>query len=148
MTKLIMLRGISGSGKTTLAQKYIDEENFIRLNADAIREMFFGTPLTAEKYTKSFKTPHLETLIFKTLDELACELLHLGLNVIIDNTNLTRSAEDHWRTLAEHCHADFEVIAIETPIALCKKRDAQRERSVGPIVILRQAETLEREYGL
>ena len=72
-----MLSGYPGSGKTKLAQRLVsDREDFVRLNVDDLRSMYFGT-------TKPSKQ---EDLVYDTLVTIRDAVLRKGLSVVIDTT--------------------------------------------------------------
>ena len=72
-----MLSGYPGSGKTKLAQHLVsDNEDFVRLNVDDLRSMYFGTTEPSKQ----------EDFVYDTLVTLRDVALRSGLSVVIDTT--------------------------------------------------------------
>jgi len=82
-----VLTGYPGSGKTKLAQRLVsDREDFVRLNVDNLRSMYFGT-------TKPSKQ---EDLVYDTLVTIRDAVLRKGRSVVIDTTaSFHRNAKCH-----------------------------------------------------
>jgi predicted kinase len=73
----LVLSGYPGSGKTTLARRLISENHeFVRLNVDELRSMYFGTGQPARD----------EELVYNTITTLRDSILRSRRSVIIDST--------------------------------------------------------------
>ena len=73
----IVLSGYPGSGKTQLAQRLVsDNNNFVRLNVDDLRAMYFGTTVPSEE----------EEFVYDTLATLRDTTLASRRSVVIDTT--------------------------------------------------------------
>ena len=133
MQKLTVLIGLPGSGKSTWALEELKRDvNTVRVNRDSLRLMLHGSRKWSGTREKS--TIAAETSIVLTA-------LTNGLNVIVDDTNLTQSNIDHWRHGATN-YVRFEVKDFrDIPIAECIHRDFFRPDNarVGRGVIERMA---------
>lgn len=139
--ELIILSGLPASGKTTEALRWLNEDPGrscgmhparLRVNYDTLRLQMFGP---------DWKFNRTEEAQMKTrADALARSSLDSRTSVVIDNTNLTDRARNHWKGLGESCGADVIEQEIDTPVALCITQDRLRERArVGRAVIERMA---------
>jgi predicted kinase len=73
----IVLSGYPGSGKTKLAQRLVsDNRDFVRLNVDDLRAMYFGTTEPSEQ----------EDFVYNTLATLRDTTLGSRRSVVIDTT--------------------------------------------------------------
>lgn len=115
--KLLMLQGLPGSGKTTLA-KELEKGGWLRVNKDDIRSELEGGgwkwSQENEKQVEGIRDSRIRLG------------LELGRNVVSDDTNFARKHRVRLEELARNAKAEFEIQRIDTPIAECIKRDAQR----------------------
>ena len=124
--KIIFLKGLPASGKTTWAKQYcIDNPEFIRINKDDIREMF-GNPAWNRDFEREVVRIHRE---------LGISIMHLGKSLIVDDTNFAPEHEEYWKKFAAYTSSEFEIKMFDTPVEECIKRDKEREKSVGKVVI-------------
>jgi len=73
----IVLSGYPGSGKTRLAQRLVeDNENFVRLSVDDLRDMYFGPG----------RPPKEEEFVYGTISTLRDTALESRRSVVIDTT--------------------------------------------------------------
>ena len=131
MTTLFMLKGLPGSGKTTYAKQMVSI-GVKRVNRDELRDMVDNGVYNAanERLIRLFAT----TLVLKSLKQ--------GNDTVIDNTNLKPTDELEWRTLAFQVGAKFVIVAMDTTLEECIRRDALRDNPVGEDAI-RSMEKLE-----
>lgn len=129
MVKVLILRGLPASGKSTYARNLLTVGNkkgtkWKHVNKDDLRAM-----LDDSKHTKGN-----ENFVLETRDFIILRCVALGVNVVVDDTNLNPKHEQHIRDLvgntAEVDTMDFE-IDLEEAIA----RDLKRPVSVGERVI-------------
>jgi len=120
LKRIILMIGVPGSGKTTLAKK-IAEKGFHYINADGIREELYGN--AAEQGDKE----EVFNLFFQRLDEL----MKVGTDVIIDNTNLNPKQRKPILERAEQFgYSDVQLWLMDVPLDLCLVRNKSRERIV------------------
>lgn len=131
---LIVLRGLPASGKTTHARQLLRDHRAVRVNRDLLREMLrFG------EYAQ-----HVEWRIIQVEGQIATYFLQQGLDVVVDDTNLTERDAERWREVAEEAGADLDLVVMEASIEECVRRDAEREdRTVGEERIRQMAEDSE-----
>lgn len=126
--QVIILRGIPGSGKTTWAKTWVENgTRRIRINRDDIRYALFGRYVDVD-----------ENLVTKTHNAILRESMRTHYDIVIDNTNLDH---DRLRSLIRFIEKQggyvIDVIAMETTLEECIRRDSLRERVVGEDVITR-----------
>jgi len=81
----IVLSGYPGSGKTKLAQRLVsDNKNFVRLNVDDLRAMYFGTTAPSEQ----------EEFVYDSLTSLRDAALGSRRSVVIDATSPNNDMRD------------------------------------------------------
>ena len=61
------------------------------------------------------------------------------MDVIVDDTNLSKRAIDHWEWIAGVTYSDIEFIKIDTDIEECIRRDSLRANPVGEEAIRKMA---------
>ncbi len=135
MLKIIILKGLPASGKSTWAKSEIKAHpaTYKRVNKDSLRKMLDADTFTSKN----------EKFIDRLRDEIITRSLHSGVSVIVDDTNINPKHELKIREIAKAFHEStgtmIEVIVKEfdTPVTTCIKRDADRENSVGKVVIKR-----------
>jgi len=139
MTKLVMMSGLPASGKTTKAKELISgSAEWARVNRDELRPMLHGD--------KDWNG-RLEGVTVKAERAIVRRLLDSGINVVVDDTNLSEKGKISWSGIASEMGAKFESIVMNTPLEECLDRDDARadagERSVGRCTIINMA----REVG-
>lgn len=147
---LVVLRGLPGSGKSTVAQNIIDSDpaRWVRVSKDDLRQMMVGQGRNLFRFVEDRAR---EVVVAKTADEMAMSALRLGLDVVVDATNLTEKALEAWRLAAMVVNRDGRgpVLVCErvvpTPVEECVARDGGRPgyRRVGRAVIERLAATID-----
>jgi predicted kinase len=81
----IVLSGYPGSGKTVLARRVVSENpDFVRLNVDDLRDMFFGR----------IEPPEEEEFVYSTLSALRDIALRHRHSVILDSTTPKNSTRN------------------------------------------------------
>lgn len=128
-TTLHLTRGLPGSGKSTYAREWVagDPEHRARLNRDDIRAMIHTT-------YSGYVTERAVSII---QHNAANGLLRKGIDVIVDDTNLTARFVRDWMRLAERQGAtvEFHDQFLDVPLDECIARDAARPKPVGETVI-------------
>lgn len=155
---LVVLRGLPGSGKSTVAQAIVDSDpaRWARVSKDDLRQMMVGPNGDLFRFVEDRAR---EMIVSMTADEMAMSALRMGLDVVVDATNLTNRALNSWHLAAMVVNRDGHgpVLvcerAVPTPVEECIARDKLRgKRSVGEAVIRRLAATVDlplvdREWG-
>ena len=128
MKKIIVLQGPPASGKSTYAKKLHEEDqNNIIVSRDGIRA-------SRGKYW----IPEQEDWISEVEEFEVRSALKHNLTPIIDATNLNPLFIDKWSQIASEESAQIKIIQMEVPpFEEALIRDKNRERPVGPEVILR-----------
>ena len=132
---MLLKSGLPASGKSYSAKAWVAQDpNFRRrINWDDLRLDLFGE---GWKFNRKEEQEMKETSY-----DICRNDLSYGNSVVIDNTNLTESTRNKWKSIA----GEFGVEVIEeehdTPVAICVERDRQRVGSsrVGRAVIERLA---------
>lgn len=126
MSKMIILQGLPASGKSLRAKELVESMgNAVRINKDLLRTM-----LHFDKWSGRNEENTRDAAKW-----LAAGYLGKGINVIIDETNLSEKTFQSWKEVAKTCEAKIQIIKIDVPIEECVKRDAKRDISVGHSVI-------------
>lgn len=128
MNKIILTQGIQGSGKTTWAKAWVaeDPEHRIRINNDDITSIW-GQP---------FGTPGLYERLKDTRVYMICRAISEGLDIVIDNMNLSNSSLKEIQTITENTdyvieYKDFTKVSLE----VCIERDSKRPNPIGEKII-------------
>lgn len=129
MGKLILTRGVPASGKTTYAKSWVaeDPEKRARLNRDDFRAMLFAS--------EGALTYPQEKAVSAAQQAAAQRLLGSGMDVIVDDTNLTAKFVKMWFALAPDIEfIDFPV-SFEDAVRRDWVRGVEGGRTVGEEVI-------------
>jgi predicted kinase len=124
---IIFLRGIPASGKSTWARDFMDKNpGFVRVNNDEIRLELFNRVFD-DKDTKAVDAER---------NRRHKEALDNGLNLIIDNTNLSPKREAEYRELAKKYNAEFRIQCfMHVPLKECLERNQKRPNPVPDKII-------------
>jgi predicted kinase len=116
MATLTITRGLPGSGKSTWARQ---QGRSVRVNRDDLRRMLHGGNL-GQGWAEAQVTVAQRALV--------AALLRAGVNVIVDDTNLSGKAVSELRQLADECGVPFVTKDFtDVPIEVCIERDAARD---------------------
>lgn len=101
MSSLTVCVGIPASGKTTYALQWVREKaGRVRVNRDDLRFMMYGT----------YHGGHVdEREVTVAQDSIILNSLSVGLDVIVDNTNLSTRVIQDFETTAHCMSAEFNV---------------------------------------
>lgn len=128
--KLTMLSGLPGSGKTTEARAEVAATgNSGRINRDDLRAMLFDSVWSGKR----------EQVVIDCEKAIAHVLFDHAMNPIIDDTNLSNRHRDMWLDVAKQRGQNYMRHDFAVDIAVCRERDAKREKPVGRAVIDRMA---------
>ena len=121
---LVVLVGASGSGKSTWAAAHYRAPEIV--SSDALRAVVGSSEYDLDASTDAFAL----------LDQIVSARLRRGLTVVIDTLGL--DPQQRLRYLALGKSAEFPCVAVlfDTPVAVCRARNSQRDRPV-PAAVLR-----------
>jgi len=133
MKTIYILKGLPASGKSTWARDKLNESpgTYKRVNKDDLRAML----------DDSHWSRHNEKFVLRLRDHIITEALRDGKHVIVDDTNLHPKHEARIEQIAHEYRKEageeiaVEVIAFNTDVEECIRRDLLRPRSVGEKVI-------------
>jgi len=115
--KIIVLIGLPGSGKST----WIEKQGVGGLSSDAIRKL-----LTDDEDNQT-----VNARVFGTLRYLLRQRLAIGREATyIDATNLTRAERANYIRMGEEHGCEVEAVFFDTPLEICRERNARRQRVV------------------
>ncbi|MEZ5363824.1 MAG: AAA family ATPase [Bryobacterales bacterium] len=135
--RLILAIGLPGAGKST----WFADHGVQPLSSDGMRVLLSDD--------RGNQTIHME--VFEALRYLVVKRLQLGISATyVDATNLTRMHRGPFLTLAAKYGARAEALWFATPLEVCLRHNAKRERRV-PEEVMRamdaQFEPPSREEG-
>jgi protein phosphatase len=122
---LVILVGCPGAGKSTWGKKFAAENNLVYVSTDAIR---------AELGTGE-GDQNVSAAAFATARGRISTALGAGKSAMIDATSVTKKARKDWINLGRGHGAYIIAVAFEVPREELLRRDAQRERHVGPDIV-------------
>ena len=105
-TRLILTCGLPGAGKTTLAAQLATERGAVRLTKDEWLFALGATPWDEEARVK----------VEGELWRLACDLLALGVSVVLDFGLWGRGERDEMREAARRLGVGVELHYLEVPL--------------------------------
>lgn len=129
--RLMITHGLSGSGKTFWSQKFLETEDVIRLRSDVIRKRLHGLAPQASSGSAlgdGIYSSAQGDRTYRTLAELAGQLLRQGFAVLVDATFLKRAQRDLFRDLAAQEKVPFELVHLEAPPEVLRQRLEARRR--------------------
>ena len=129
---LILTVGIPGSGKSTWAQTLVDKKpNYQIISTDSIRAQLYGDEAIQGEWME------IRRVLVQALKSARQSIAqgHTAA-VIYDATNAKRRQRREFIQLARSCNYHPLIAAwIETPLAVCLQRNAERSRQVPPAII-------------
>lgn len=131
---LVILVGPPASGKSTWGKKFAAENNLTYVSTDAIRAELGKDEADQTISAKAFATAR--TRISAALGS--------GNSAMIDATSVTKKARKNWINLGRGHGAFIIAVAFEVPREELLRRDAERERHVGPEIVDRFLNKYER----
>lgn len=127
MAKIFVMIGLPGSGKSSYAGKLADSHGAVVLSSDKLRKELYG----------SYEDQTHNNEVFLELYKRAREFLKMGINVIIDSTNISYKRRMEFLKSFNKIPCEKIAILMATPYEVCLERNAQRERKVPEYVIKR-----------
>jgi predicted kinase len=117
--KIVVLVGLPGSGKSS----YLDRIDAVALSSDTIRRWL------ADNETDQ----SIHDRVFQTLRYMLRHRLALGRPVTyIDATNLTPTERAPYIAIGRSYGCEVEALFFDTPLEVCRERNARRSRVVPP----------------
>lgn len=129
---LFVMIGPAGSGKSTFAKQI---PYCCRVCPDSIRKEWFGDESSQREPERVFERA------YKTMEDLLCA----GFDVAFDATSTTAFARKKILQRVDGIQCRKVAVYMNTPLAECQRRNAQRERRVPDDVIVRQYNQLMKE---
>ena len=128
-----VLAGAPGSGKTTYAHELADSENAVVISGDDIRSELYGSAEIQGDWAE----------IWDEIDTRVSEAC--GMPVILDGTACRKDYRAEAIVLLRSYGYDrIEAVVLETPLAKCLERNANRERNVSEHIITQMHSDLQR----
>lgn len=118
----IIIIGLPGTGKTFFVKRLTEHLPYIVLESDATRKKLFPHPTYSPKESGA---------LFRTIHVIIGELLHKGISVILDATNLSEKNRRPLYRIAEGANARLILVHVEAPEGLIRKRLKARSQSPG-----------------
>lgn len=129
-----LLIGLPASGKSTYATGKIHSRYDVILSSDKIREELYGDE------SRQGRPEEVFSLLYKRMKEA---IENDAENIIIDATNINRKDRAKAIEIAKGGNHIVRAVVMDTPIAVCIRRNDARERKVPDFVfdrILRKYE--------
>ena len=115
--RIILAVGLPGAGKSS----WFARHDITPLSSDELRRILLDDPNAQERNSE----------VFAALRYLARRRLELNREVTwIDSTSLTRHVRRPWIDLAREAGASIEALWFDVPLAVCRARNAARDRKV------------------
>ena len=120
---LVLLVGAAGSGKSTwAAARYRDAEV---VSSDALRAVVGSGTADLDASEDAFRL----------LDQIVAGRARRGLTVVVDTLGLDPERRASWAALAHPSGLPLVAVVFDTPPALCRARNAARDRPVPAAVL-------------
>ena len=122
--QLILLQGVSGSGKSYLSKQLLEQIDAVVISSDIERKRLFGVDAlhrVTEQEKQALYAPTMSQKTYQRLQDLATEILSLGVSVIVDATFLKQQHRTPFYQLADALGFDSKVIYISTEESTAKQ---------------------------
>lgn len=114
----IVVSGLPGTGKSFFCRKLAEKASFLIVESDAMRKALFPIPsYSAEESTR----------LFVALHRLLEELLHKGIPIIFDATNLVEHHRERLYRIGDKIGAKLILVRVEAPSEVVYQRLQERK---------------------
>ncbi len=120
---LVLLVGAAGAGKSTWAAEHYRDAEIV--SSDALRAVVGSGTADLEATSDAFRL----------LDQIVEGRTRRGLTVVIDTLGLEPARRAAWAALAHASRMPRVAVVLDTPAAVCRARNAARDRPV-PVPVL------------
>lgn len=120
---LIVVSGLPGSGKSYFSRRLAERLPLPIIESDAMRQVLAPKP----SYS-----PDESQRLFRACHTLISDLLHKGISVIFDATNLIEYHREYLYRIAERAGAKLILVHMEAPPELVQQRMERRRNGDDP----------------
>ena len=131
--QLIITRGVSASGKSTVSKTLLEHLCALRIRSDVERKRLFGIGANdAGKAAvgEGMYTTEATEKTYRTLEELAGQVLDAGYSVIVDAVFLHHHERQRFKKLAESREIPFVIVECTAGAETLRARIVQRKNDV------------------
>jgi predicted kinase len=116
---LIVISGLPGTGKSYFSKRLAEKLPFLVLESDALRKILFASP---------GYSPQESAQLFQTIHRLVRDLLHKGISLILDATNLSERFREQLYSIADQLGVRLVLVRVEAPPEVVYQRLKDRAR--------------------
>jgi predicted kinase len=116
---LIVISGLPGTGKSYFSKRLAEKLPFLVLESDALRKMLFASP----SYS-----PQESAQLFQTIHQMVRDLLHKGISLILDATNLSERSREQLYSIADQLGIRLVLVRVVAPPEVVYQRLKDRAR--------------------
>jgi alkanesulfonate monooxygenase SsuD/methylene tetrahydromethanopterin reductase-like flavin-dependent oxidoreductase (luciferase family)/predicted kinase len=127
---LVVLVGASGSGKSTWAAEHYRDSEVV--SSDALRAVVGSGTADLDASEDAFRL----------LDQIVDGRVRRGLTVVVDTLGLDPIRRNAWASLARQAGLATVAVVFDTPTAVCRSRNAARDRPVPANVLSTQLQRM------
>jgi len=120
---LIVVSGLPGSGKSYFSRRLAERLDFPIVESDAMRRILSKEP--------DYSWAESERL-FRACHALIGDLLHKGISLIFDATNLIERNREQLYRIADSADAKLIIVRLEAPPELVRQRLERRQMEPDP----------------
>lgn len=131
--QLIITRGVSASGKSTVSKMLLEHLGALRIRSDVERKRLFGIGADDDGKAavgEGMYTTEATEKTYRTLEELAVQILDAGYSVIVDAVFLHHHERQRFKTLAESRETPFVILECTAGAETLRGRIVQRTNDV------------------
>lgn len=134
MTRLILMIGLPGSGKSYLAAQLKESyPEYCLISSDQIRAELFGSDTEQGEWSK----------VWHEIQSQMRAAVNQSPTTIYDATNFKRAYRQEVIALAREVgYQNILGLWLDTPLEICLTRNQERNRQVGPQIIIKMSEHL------